>query len=257
MYDRFEVKDDKLRSIARYVYEWYDKRRIEYGDLEEILLDELKVDTVDGRFEVVMLAILFSEWAMREERAYNLWKRTTTWLRSNNLSYYDVFSGENKEALKGLIILLEEINAPSRFLSKMSKTAKKLRRYGGDLNGLVDEDDWAGTVSKIKGCRIGVSQKAFWVARVMRQKGAWMVPGEFCCVSDSHNKAFLKKTGFIVNDNNLFANSRVMWKYFNEPFKRQYYDLSPFRFARHHGCKNCHEACCNLEKMKLCELKRR
>lgn len=137
-------------------------------------------------------------------------------------------------------------------MDKITKTARNFGKYDSDLNGFLDDSNWRRTITRIQNNCVGVSQKAFWITRVMRQLGAWDVPGEYCCVSDSHIKGFIEKTGFISSSDDLFNNSKVMWKYFNDPFDAKFYDLSIFRFSRNHRCKNCEEKRCNLSQIKKC-----
>lgn len=91
------VLEPEKIEVAKYIVEIYAKERKAFGDLEEKLLQDIDVETVDGRFEVIILAILFSEWAMREERAYHLWKKIISWFRSRNLSYSGVLLGKDSK----------------------------------------------------------------------------------------------------------------------------------------------------------------
>lgn len=244
----FPLDDEKL-LIAEYVYTQYEETRSEYGDLELDLLNQLKVDTPSNRFDAIFLATLFSGWAMREERAYSIWQHVINRFREADSSLYSYLIGLSRSQLD---FFSTSYGVPPKIASNIWETAKKLREYNGDLNGLVDENSWRRTLDKIKSNCKGVSQKAFWITRVMRQKGVWDVPGHYCCVSDSHNKAFLMKTGFIKSEADLFYNSKVMWNYFNKPFKNHYYDLPVFRFGRNHYCKKCPSKICNYEKLSQC-----
>ena len=241
--------DDEKVKIAEYVYNEYEELREEFGDLELDLLKQVKVDTASGRFDMVFLATLFSGWAMREEVAYSIWRQTVKRFQKGDKDLYSYLKGLSKTQIGQFS---KKYGIPPKIASNIWETAKNLSKNNGDLNGLLDEDSWRRTLDRIASNCKGVSQKAFWVTRVMRQKGVWGVPGQYCCVSDSHNKAFLMKTGFIKSEGNLFYNSQVMWKYFNEPFKNHYYDLPVFRFARDHHCKKCHYKICNLEQMSNC-----
>jgi len=228
--------DEERLEIAKYIYTEYESLRNKIGDLELDMLDSLSVNTASQRFNLVFLATLFSGWAMKEERAYSIWKNLTDSFQDKNLCLYEYLINSSGSPSK---FLKEEYGVPPKVGSNIWETARNLRRYHGDLNELKVEGNWARTLENVRIQCKGVNQKAFWVARVMRQKKAWDVPGQFCCVSDSHNKAILKKTGFIKSDLDLYHNSLVMWKYFNEPFENKYYDLPVFRFARSHGCKKC------------------
>jgi len=236
-------------EIAEYVYNEYEELRNEFGDLELDLLDSLDVDTVSGRFEMVFLATLFSGWAMREERAYSIWRYLTESFQGSKTSLYSYLVDSNKPQRD---FLTENYSVPPRIVSNIWETAKNLRKHDGDINGLIHDGSWLRTLENMRTKCKGVNQKVFWVARVMRKKKAWEVPGRYCCVSDSHNKEFLMKTGFIKSDDDLYYNSRVMWKYFNESFENKYYDLPVFRFARNRGCKKCGTKICNLETLSTC-----
>lgn len=241
--------DDEKVKIAEYVYNEYEEIRKEIGDLELDLLNSVNVNTVSGRFDMVVLATLFSGWAMREERAYSIWKNLTESFQESNTCLFSHLMDTKKSQF---VQLTKKYGVPPRIASNIWETARNLRKYDGDINGLLVEGSWVRTLENIRSYCKGVNQKAFWVARVMRQKKVWNVPGQYCCVSDSHNKALLKKTGFIKSDGDLFYNSQVMWKYFNEPFENKYYDLPVFRFARTHGCKKCSSKICNLETLSNC-----
>ena len=244
----FPLDDEKVK-IAEYIYNEYGELRKEIGDLELDLLNSVKVNSASGRFDMIFLATLFSGWAMKEERAYSIWKNLTESFQESNTSLYSYLIGAKESQLNHLTT---RYMIPPKTVSNIVETARNLRPYNGDINGLIDENSWVRTLENIrKNCK-GVNQKAFWFARVMRQKKAWDVPGQYCCVSDSHNKALLKKTGFIISDDDLYYNSLIMWNYFNEPFENKYYDLPVFRFARTHGCKKCSYQKCNLEMLSNC-----
>lgn len=250
-YVPFKLPSEKEKiQIAKYVVQVYEEDRKESGDLEISLLESLDVETVNGRFEVIMLATLFSLWAMREERAYAIWKNLISWIRKRETDYSKVFLDQSKTQI--LEKLLIKVRAPPKFLSNIIATAKNLDKVNGDLNGLILESSWRKTIQRIMNNCVGVNQKAFWITRVMKQKKAWDVPGRYCCVSDSHNKAFLLKTGFIRSDKDLFYNSEIMWKYFNKPFKNHWYDLPVFRFAKEKGCKKCRETICDFDTLRKC-----
>ncbi|MBL7079829.1 hypothetical protein ISS39_05845 [Candidatus Bathyarchaeota archaeon] len=241
--------DNEKEKIAEYVYLEYEELRREFGDLELDLLKSMKVNTASGRFDMVFLATLFSAWTMKEERAFSIWMNLTEAFQDANTSFYSYLIDAKESQL---IDLTKRFRVPPKTVSYIAKTAKNLRLYNDDINGLIDEKSWILTLKNIKKKCKGVNQKAFWIARIMRQKGVWDVPGRYCCVSDSHNKGFLLRTGFIKSDENLFHNSLVMWKYFNEPFETQWYDLPVFRFARLRGCSKCPKQICNFSQLSTC-----
>lgn len=245
----YPLDEEKVR-IAEYVYNEYEELRGEYGDLELNLLKQLNVETIDGRFDMVFLATLFSGWAMKEEVAYSIWERTINQFHKEDTDLYTYLRGMSKTHVGHFS---NKYGVPPKIASNIWETARNLNKYDGDVNGLIEENSWRRTLDQIASNCKGVSQKAFWVTRVMRQKGKWDVPGQYCCVSDSHNKAFLMKSGFIKSEGNLVYNSRVMWEYFNEPFKNHYYDLPVFRFARNNHCKKCTAKICNLVRLTSCE----
>ncbi|TFH14941.1 hypothetical protein E4H04_09325 [Candidatus Bathyarchaeota archaeon] len=241
--------DDERQKIATYIYEKYEEFRKDFGDLELDMLKQIKVDTIYDRFEIITLATLFSGYAMREERAYSIWSAITQYYRDSDTNLYDFLVGNIIPPTQNL---RERFGVPPKVTSSIWQTARNLIQYNGDLNGLQYDGSWSKTIENIANQCKGINQKAFWIARVMRQKQAWDIPGQYCCVSDSHNKALLMKTGFIKSDTDLFYNSLVMWRFFNEPFKNKYYDLPITRYARSSGCKNCFQSNCNLETLSDC-----
>ena len=56
--DDFPLEEEKLK-IAEFILNKYKAEREELGDLELELLSEINCKTVEGRFEMVFLAILF------------------------------------------------------------------------------------------------------------------------------------------------------------------------------------------------------
>jgi hypothetical protein len=252
--------DDEKRAIANYVLSWYEKWRISNKEIEHEILDHLNTDSPKGRFEVTMLAILFSMFGMEESRAFTIWRNIRTWFDAKGYDYDSVFSMNNPSKLEEFMNDYRTLGVPqkfllnTRFIDYVNSTLSELsNKYNGDLNGLVDTTHWRTTITRLQSCCKGVSQKAFWIVRVMNQKGTWSVPNEFCCVSDSHVKAFLTNSRFIDDANDLFKNSKIMWVYFNEGKPKKYYDLAIFRLAREGKprCKDCGKVC-NLSTLVKC-----
>ena len=246
------IIEKNKEHIAKHIIDWYQNWLKSNADLEEELPREIDAESPEGKFEVVILATLFSEYIMREERAYRLWLKIKSWFRAKGYDYLKIFTGENVQGLSELKKEVQDIGALSRLLEQMQITSKNLLRHGGDLNNLLVKNNWIETIRRIQNNCYRVRQKAFWITRIMNQKEVWNVPGEYCCVSDSHVKALLKKTGFISSTEDLFYNSRIIWRYFNQPFNEKYYDLGIFRFAQEHRCKKCRLTRCDLESLEKC-----
>lgn len=255
--------DEEKKAKADYVIKWYEKWLETHSELERDMLKEINVENLEGRFEVIMLGTLFSEYIMKEERAFRLWNNIKRWFNERNYDYLEVLSGRDVTRLNEFEKYGLSISLPSRFTKKMKTTIHKLGAYGNDLNNLFSHNKWKATIRQIQDTCQGINQKAFWITRVMKQKGAWEIPSEFCCVSDSHVKAFLKKTGFVYDASDLFYNSKVIWEYFNQGRPRESFDLSIFRFARERTihlnnkqqrrqCKHCSTQQCSLENMMKC-----
>jgi hypothetical protein len=251
---------DEKDAIADYVLSWYEKWRINNKEVEQEILAQLNTDSPKGRFEVAILAILFSMFGMEESRAFAIWRNIRNWFNSKGYDYTSVFSMNNPPKLKEFKNDYNSLGVPQKFLSNtrfidyVKFTLNELsNKYNGDLNGLVDETDWRKTITRLQNSCKGVSQKAFWIVRVMNQKGDWLVPNEFCCVSDSHVKAFLSNSRFTDDVTDLFKNSKIMWLYFNEGKPKKYYDLAIFRLAREGKprCKDCAKVC-NLATLMKC-----
>ena len=213
------------------------------------MLEKIKTTSANDRFDMVFLATLFSGWAMKEERAYSIWEDLTEDFQQRSISLYEHLVSSHSPPVEALA---SSYGVPPKISLNIWSTARNLKHCNGDIEGLKVEGNWYRTLENIRNTCKGVNQKAFWIARVMRQKKTWDVAGRYCCVSDSHNKSFLRKTGFIKNDEDLYNNSLVMWRYFNEPFANHYYDLPVFRFARSHKCKKCNRNICNLEILSNC-----
>ena len=242
------MEEEKF-EIAKHVYNEYEFMRKDVGDLELDMLEKVEVTTSHEQFELVFLATLFSAWAMREERAYRIWEGVTESYRQKPTSLYDYLLESRQPPTE---VLRANYGVPPRVSSNIWETARNLKHVNGDIGSLKVEGSWYRTIENLRNACKGVNQKAFWIARVMRQKEEWDIPGHYCCVSDSHNRALLRKTGFVKSDEDLYNNSRVMWSYFNEPFKTHYYDLPVFRFARNHRCKKCNRQICNLSTLTSC-----
>jgi len=251
-YVESSIEKEKKKRIAKYIVTWYEDWRRSHRELEETMLEEIDATTCQGRFEIILLATLFSEYGVTEERAHDIWVHIKSWFQKNYLDYVEVFVGDDARGLAELKNESANLRIPPKFLINMAATSRNLLKHGGELNNLVVEDGWVATINNLRSTMRGVDQKAFWIARIMRQKGMWNIPGEYCCVSDSHVKALLQKTGFIVSTEDLFHNSRIMWEHFNQPFSQKYYDLSVFRYARSKGCKYCNFLKCGLETLGKC-----
>jgi hypothetical protein len=244
--------------IAEVVIDWYEKYAKKNPELEESLLDEVKINNNDGKIEIILLARMFSQYRLREEDALRIWKQIKSWVSSENYRYRDIFEGKSDVGAKRLENKLRELgfpDSPTDFITEIGCAIKKLQSSTGDID-FQRRSTWKETVQSLTHSLrgTGIRQKAFWIFRVLKQIGEWEdIPGEFCCVSDVHVKAFLKRFRFVTNpDEDLFVNSATIWKYFNEPFEHKYYDIPVFRFARIHGCAHCSIEECSLDRLIEC-----
>lgn len=253
-----ETNSDAKRKIAALVVSWYKDYVTENQEIEEIFLDEIDVSNSDGRIELILLARLFSQYMLREEKAIEMWKELRKWFLEEGFGYREIFRRQNELGVDKFRNKLSVLGFPGNALDLIFSLELAIDRLGLP-NGEIEfpkKEKWKDTVESLADSLrgTGIKQKAFWLFRVLKQVGEWPdIPGEYCCVSDVHVKAFLKKNGFVSDlDEDLFLNSRVIWEYFNEPFDEKLYDLPVFRFARNHGCKKCRVSRCNVRLVEDC-----
>ena len=176
--------DREKLEIAKKVYNDYESLRNEIGDLELDMLNKINITSPSNRFNIVFLATLFSAWAMREERAYSIWENLTEAYEQKPTTFYEYLINSKQPPIK---TLRTNYGVPPKVTSNIWTTARNIKHVKGDIEGLKVEGDWYQTIEKLRDSCKGVNQKAFWIARVMRQKETWDIPGQYCCVSDSHN----------------------------------------------------------------------
>jgi hypothetical protein len=250
--------ENNKRRIAEFVVKWYENYIKENQELEELFLEEINANHSDGKLEIIFLARLFSQYRLKEEKALEIWRQIKLWFLRESYCYREIFDKENLIGLKKLERKLIELGFPGDpedLINQIGLAINRLKSADGEIK-FERKNTWKETLESLADSLrgTGIRQKAFWIFRVLKQIGEWKdVPGEFCCVSDRHVKAFLKKQGFISHlDKDLFLNSKVIWKYFNEPFKVKYYDLPVFRFARIHKCAKCYVQKCGLVDLTKC-----
>lgn len=253
-----QTSSDDKRKIAELVVNWYKDYVKENQEIEEIYLDEINVSNSDGRIELILLARLFSQYMLREEKAIEIWKQLRKWFPMEGLGYREIFERKNKLGVEKFQHKLSELGFPGNALElvlNLELAINRLEAPTGEIE-FQKKESWKKTVeSVVDSLRgTGIRQKAFLLFRVLKQTGEWRdIPGEYCCVSDVHVKAFLKKNGFVSDpEEDLFLNSRILWEYFNDPFDEKSYDLPVFRFARNHGCKKCRVNECNTKLVENC-----
>jgi len=246
------------QRVAEVVIDWYEEYTKKNPELEDSLLDEISVNNDDGKIEMIMLARMFSQYRLREENALRIWKQVKSWFLEENYRYRDIFKRKDNIGVEKLDKKLRALGFPvsaADFITEIGLAVKNLQSSTGEIE-FQRKSTWKETTQSLTHSLrgTGIRQKAFWIFRVLKQIGEWEdIPGEFCCVSDVHVKAFLRKFGFVTNpDENLFLNSSTIWKYFNEPFEHKYYDIPVFRFARTHGCVSCNIKECSLSRLIEC-----
>jgi len=244
--------------IANLVFNWYKEYSKDNPEIEKTFLTEINVKTNDGRIELVLLARLFSEYRLREEKALDIWDKLREWFRLEGLGYVEILRNKNEFGVAKFRGKLSELGFPGNAFDLMDNLDLAMDRLESE-NGEIEfkkKDNWKNTVENLSDSLrgTGIRQKVFWLSRVLKQIGEWSdIPGEYCCVSDVHVKEFLRKTGYISDpEADLFLNSKVIWEHFNEPFSEKLYDLAVFRFARNHGCKNCRVTECNSALVEDC-----
>ena len=246
------------RRIADSVFKWYKEYTRNNREIEESFLGEINAKTNDGRIELILLARLFSEYRLREEKAIEIWNELRKWFHHEGLGYTEIFRNQNNLGVAKFRSKLSVLGFPGNAFDLMSNLELAMDRLESE-NGEIEfekKDNWKDTVENLAGSFRGtyIKQKAFWLFRVLKQIGEWSdIPGEYCCVSDVHVKEFLRKTGFVSDpEADLFLNSKIIWEYFNDPFDEKLYDLAVFRFARNHGCKECKATECNSRLVENC-----
>jgi hypothetical protein len=256
-----EINSDAKRKIAELIVNWYRDYVKENQEIEEIFLDEIDVDDSDGRIELILLARLFSQYMLREEKAIGIWKELRKWFLEEGFGYREIFERKNKLGVEKFRHKLSELGFPGNALElalNLELAINRLETPTGEIE-FQKKESWKKTVESLADSLrgTGIRQKVFWLFRVLKQTGEWRdIPGEYCCVSDVHVKVFLKKNGFVSDpEEDLFLNSRILWEYFNKPFDGKLYDLPVFRFARNHGCKECRVNECNIRLVENCARK--
>lgn len=253
-----ESNPDEKRRIAELVFNWYKEYTKRNQEVEEVFLDEINASTNGGRIELILLARLFSQYMLREEKAIEIWNELRKWFREEGFGYSEIFKSQNQVGVSKFRNKLSVLGFPGNAFDLIGNLELAIDRLESPNGEIVfpKKDNWKETVETLAASLrgTGIKQKAFWLFRVLKQVGEWSdIPGEYCCVSDVHVKAFLKKNGFVSNpEDDLFLNRRVIWEYFNEPFDERFYDLAVFRFARNHGCKHCTVKECNSRLVEDC-----
>lgn len=249
------------RRIADSVFNWYKQYNRNNQEVEETFLGEIDAKTSDGRIELILLARLFSQYMLREERAISIWSELKNWFQQEGLGYGEIFRNQNSLGVAKFSRKLSALGFPGNpfdLMSNLDLAMDRLRSENGEIE-FEKKDNWKDTVANLADSfrGTGIKQKVFWLFRVLKQTGEWSdIPGEYCCVSDIHVKEFLRKTGFVSDpEADLFLNSKAIWEYFNAPFDEKLYDLAVFRFARNHGCKKCKVTECNSSYVEKCAMR--
>lgn len=85
-----EKGPDEKRTIAKSVFKWYNEYRARNQEVEEVFLKEIEANTSDGRIELVLLARLFSQYVLREEKAIEIWNELRRWFRKERFGYREI-----------------------------------------------------------------------------------------------------------------------------------------------------------------------
>jgi len=258
----FEVERNEtaLKNKAKFIYEWYREWLKENKEPEADVIRAIDLSKPEGRFELIVLARLFNN-NLKEEKAIKYFNIFKQYFLSKGFSYYI----ENRKV--GMIDI-NVVKDTSHNIHKefrnlvMSILPPKMRNanYNGficcahafsqndliDYKNETDNKDLLNTIEeKLRKC--GIFVKSFLIVREMYKAKVWNLNKEdlwMCCVPDSKVRGFLNDMGVIPKKyriekgqkeydlSQLKEYSKMIWKFFNEPFEEKFFDLPIFRYLK-------------------------
>lgn len=262
MVNETEAKEDGLLNLATRIYCWYRKWLERNVEPEVDVISDIDLTRPEGRFELLILARLFNN-RLREERAIEYFKKLKQWALSKGFSYQ---IGNDKVGMIDINIIKNighDLHKEFQDLVMNEfcdlPVSKRLKNYEGficcarefskkDLKDYVYEvngGDLLDIIFRRLG-KCGIYVKSFLIIREMHRAGVWVLNQEdlwMCCVPDSKVRHFLNKNGFVPQEymikedqkytpQQLKNYSKIIWKYFNEPFEKRYFDLPIFRYVK-------------------------
>jgi len=258
-----EVNDAALLNVARHIYGWYKEWLREHIEPENDIMRSIDLTKPEGRFELLILARLFNN-RLKEEKAIEYFRTLKQWGFGKGFSY----QAENKKV--GMIdinmvkntdhILHEEFRTIIMNELLDLPVSVRVANYKGficcakafsqkDLKDYINEvnnGDLLDVISrKLRSC--GIFVKSFLIVREMYKAGVWDLNQKdlwMCCVPDSKIRNYLNNMGFVPKEHRIEKGqsdydllqlkqySKVVWRYFNEPFEEKYFDLPLFRYLK-------------------------
>ena len=257
-------EEDSLQKIAKHVYDWYTRWLEENVEPETDVMKTFDLAKTEGRFELLVLARLFNN-PLKEETAIRYFRKLKEWFRNKGFSYRVDNKTVGRIDTKVVKDTSHKLHQEFRdlvfneFVEMDSETRRK--NYTGfvtcavkfrekDLKNYINETTADRDILDViceKLRMAGIFVKSFWVVREMYKARLWKIDREnhwMCCVPDSKVRRYLNDMEFVPRSIRikkgqtqyylfqLKAYSRIIWKYFNEPFDKSYFDLHIFRYLK-------------------------
>ena len=132
------------RRIADSVFKWYKEYTRNNPEIEETFLGEINVKTNDGRIELILLARLFSQYMLREEKAIEIWNELRKWFHQEGLGYTEIFRKQNNLGVAKFRSKLSVLGFPGNSFDLMGNLELAIDRLESE-NGEIEfekKDNW-------------------------------------------------------------------------------------------------------------------
>jgi len=256
------TNESALKSKARFIYEWYRDWLRKNVEPEDDVMKTIDLHKLEGRFELIVLARLFNNY-IAEEKVIEHFRMFKRWFCQKSFSCkinYDSVGVIDYSILKDAH---HQVNKEFErlFLDRCPKTktfdpdknysdlvANAIAFSNQDLLHYTNEtNDRRDLLDVITGKLQGIKVKSFLIVREMYKARLWNIKKQdlwMCCVPDSKVRNYLNDNGFIPKEyriekgqrgytlQQLKEYSKIIWKYFNEPFEERYFDLPIFRYLK-------------------------
>lgn len=252
-----------LNREAKWILQWYKEWLKENTEPESDVIKTIDLGKPQGRFELLILARLFNN-RLKEEKAIDYLKALKQWflnkghvylaknrqvgmididvVRNPRHSLHDGFKTIITNGFLDLPVWVRNLNYRGFVCCAQEFSETDLIRYTEDVSvGDLSDVIWV----RLKKC--GIYVKSFLIIREMYKAGIWKLSNEdlwMCCVPDSKVRTYLNDMGFVREEHRIERNqreytlpqlkqySKIIWKYFNEPFEDRYFDLPIFRYLK-------------------------
>lgn len=262
MMNKIGISESALRDKAQFIYNWYKGWLRKNVDPENCIMQMINLQKPEGRFELIFLARLFNNY-ISEEKVIDKFNVLKRWFLQKGFSYtinnttigvinYNILKDEHNEVNREFKILFSselpktKTFNPDNNYNDIIANATAFSDF--DLLYYINEvNDQKDLLDVITGRLHGIKVKSFLIVREMYKAGLWNLKEKdlwMCCVPDSKVRAYLNDNGFIPEKiriekgqreyalNQLKEYSKIIWKYFNEPFEEKHFDLPIFRYLK-------------------------